>query len=103
MRLLQMWKSLPDWAKPVVVGLLLTLLAGVWRIISWLINRFRTSVDDTVTDFLARNTSGLPKTIKEISVATDLCQKKVKASLYRLRTKHQVDNDEQGRWHKVRY
>ncbi len=71
--------------------------------IFWWINRCRTSVDNTVIDFLDRNASGLPKTIAEISSATGLSQKKVKASLDRLRTKHQVDNDEQGGWHKVRY
>ncbi len=84
MRLLHLWKSLPEWTKLVAISLLPILLAGVWRVISWLINRCRTSVDNTVTDFLARNASGFGKTIEEISSATGLSQKKVKASLYRL-------------------
>ncbi len=102
-----LWSSLPEWAKPPIVAALVGALVGaligeVRHMISWLINRCRTSVDRKVLDFLSRGAPGVDKTVEEISGAINVSEKKVKAGLHRLSDKHQVDIDEKGRWRKVR-
>lgn len=70
--------------------------------ISRLINRRRTSVDYKLLDFLSQNAPGDDKTVEEISGAINVSEKKVKASLHRLRDKLQVAVDGKGRWREIR-
>jgi flagellar basal body-associated protein FliL len=91
------------WALLIDLLILLVIVGEI--LVRWQLNRSHDSADNSILDFLALETpTSYYKTVEEISLGTHTkSQKKIRASLRRLKAGHQVDRDHLGRWRKVIY
>jgi hypothetical protein len=95
------WKSLPEWAKPIIPAALLGLLSaryyGSVRLIHWLTQRRHQRVDDAILDVLRqRRLIGL--TASEIAGLTKRNGKDIEAGIRRLEKEGRIHYSSKGRW-----
>lgn len=93
--------ALGFWALVVDALILLAIIGEI--IVRWRIGRRRSLIDELVLDFLTLGTS-FSKSVEEIKRATGIkSDKRIMASLRRLKLHQQVDRDSDGRWRKITF
>jgi predicted nucleic acid-binding protein len=64
-------------------------------------DHFRTSLDQEVLEFLIRKSPGATTTVEELHRNLKKREKRIRASLHRLREKQLAEMNEMGYWHRV--